>query len=478
MFPFDQLRCKLEFAAWALDGRFQDVVPRSVDGGVSWHANPHAKEKAVAGLTAGSKFQNYGIDNVTIQRKVVFYDCCPNSPYPELIYEISFTRASSYYFLKLVIPVMFLSGMSFLSFWMPPASGERLGYGITVILAMLANDIVASDLMPICDERIYMDYLNLSCWLFGCLALLETGLVMLLYHQTCETWCEAIVPTDALRILVRLYRKICRRTERSKLKLNRSLSNLDAKMENVFKSKEAQLRRPIYKEIFWELDTNFDDELKIQEFEKFWQPMFGQAWSKEKAETHLMKAGLGIDWPLDERDFCYFCETSLPHKDDRDYMLQKLQHFMQLAEHERRRIAAMWASRAQTIDDFAQWALPPGFFVTFVWLNMTNEEELTRLSRNQYAFAGTLLMGFAVFIFLVVAAAAASCCQICWRREKRRRMSRSRTMLSNTRSNEFPESESTSTSGMQRGSYDDLALAGDSVTKESNELAEVASMSL
>ena len=35
-FPNDQLSCELEFTAWAIDGRHQDLKPRAKDGGVNW----------------------------------------------------------------------------------------------------------------------------------------------------------------------------------------------------------------------------------------------------------------------------------------------------------------------------------------------------------------------------------------------------------------------------------------------------------
>jgi hypothetical protein len=47
-------------------------------------------EKSVAGLTAGSSFQDYRMSSVDVKRKVVFYDCCPQSPYPTLLYSVSF----------------------------------------------------------------------------------------------------------------------------------------------------------------------------------------------------------------------------------------------------------------------------------------------------------------------------------------------------------------------------------------------------
>ena len=97
----------MEFAAWAVDGRFQDIIPSATDSGISWIDNPNSD--AVVGLTAGSGFQDYKIRNITIERVTVFYDCCPNAPFPELMYEVSFTRSSNYYLYKLIIPLVLLT---------------------------------------------------------------------------------------------------------------------------------------------------------------------------------------------------------------------------------------------------------------------------------------------------------------------------------------------------------------------------------
>ena len=75
-FPLDQLSCELEIAPWALDGRFQDLRAWK-DGGLNWVDKPltEGETKALAGLTAGSTFQDYQIQGITVVRKVCLYSC-------------------------------------------------------------------------------------------------------------------------------------------------------------------------------------------------------------------------------------------------------------------------------------------------------------------------------------------------------------------------------------------------------------------
>ena len=79
-------------------------------------------------------------------RKVTFYDCCPNSPYPTLLYQIVFERSSAYYAFKLVIPSISLSLLSFSTFWskFSPRAPQREAR-ILCLLALPAN-LRSSDL--------------------------------------------------------------------------------------------------------------------------------------------------------------------------------------------------------------------------------------------------------------------------------------------------------------------------------------------
>jgi hypothetical protein len=69
--------------------------------------------------------------------------------------------------------------LSFITFYMSPDTGERLGFGITMILAMLALDITASEMMPVCNEKTFMDYLSQVTFLSLKLTFLSTQLTFL-----------------------------------------------------------------------------------------------------------------------------------------------------------------------------------------------------------------------------------------------------------------------------------------------------------
>lgn len=75
-----------------------------------------------------------------------------------LLYEISFSRSTDYYTFKLVLPSVALTMLSFITFYMSPDTGERLGFGITMILAMLASDITASSMMPVISSMLLFCY--------------------------------------------------------------------------------------------------------------------------------------------------------------------------------------------------------------------------------------------------------------------------------------------------------------------------------
>ena len=64
------------------------------------------------------------------------YECCPSEPWPMLLYTISLHRASDYYVHLLLWPYVALTLVSFLVFFMSHEVGERLGFGITLILAI------------------------------------------------------------------------------------------------------------------------------------------------------------------------------------------------------------------------------------------------------------------------------------------------------------------------------------------------------
>eukprot|EP00931_Biecheleriopsis_adriatica_P053658 TRINITY_DN31461_c0_g1_i1.p1 TRINITY_DN31461_c0_g1~~TRINITY_DN31461_c0_g1_i1.p1 ORF type:complete len:707 (-),score=89.89 TRINITY_DN31461_c0_g1_i1:56-2176(-) len=197
-FPFDHLTCDLELAGWLLDKEKQDVVLSEADGGVVWTGSCTEEEKEVCDgndlsspATSGSRYQDYNIFEVSPRRMEKFYSSTGRF-YPTLLYTITLKRSEGFYFMKLMVPQLSLGCLSWLTYFLDPQAGERMGFGITLVLAVLTLDFASQEYLPRCDEMTIMHYITWGVWAACIFALLESSVVLYLYHF------EAIFLTDLL----------------------------------------------------------------------------------------------------------------------------------------------------------------------------------------------------------------------------------------------------------------------------------------
>ena len=85
-FPFDDLKCNMEFGGWGYSGGHQ---------GIQLHNGGYALSKQEA--TSGASYQEYDIDSVSVELKVYTYDCCPSEPWDVVLYTVSLGRAQNFY---------------------------------------------------------------------------------------------------------------------------------------------------------------------------------------------------------------------------------------------------------------------------------------------------------------------------------------------------------------------------------------------
>lgn len=376
-FPYDSLSCQLEFSAWSVDGRFQDIALRT-KGAVEW-MSPNSN--AITGLTAGSKFQNYKIENITAYRVLVVYEAAPIALWPELLYTVHFSRSAGFYAIQLVLPGCLLTVLSFIAFWMNPEVTDRLGFGVTVMLAMITNQIIASTYMPVCEEKVLMDYLSIAFVVFGALSLFQTGLVLYLYQLKAEDWLEAIVP--------RWVRSICLRglcaSKKEKKKKKPALNRQSTMPKSLTADKDYQLRRQMYHQIFYAIDVDFSGTLQLDEIDEFGYFIAGAKWNIDEAEHFLMDIDANWDGVLDYEEFAYFCEESLltEFKLDPDTLKQMIKGFLVVIEKKLEARRLMWKMRATQLDQFCRWAIPPGFIFFLLLCWNISEEDLTSISTNE-----------------------------------------------------------------------------------------------
>ncbi|KAI3389785.1 hypothetical protein SNEBB_001932 [Seison nebaliae] len=139
-FPFDDQTCSIRFASWIYSG-LQVNFTKSNDG-----------------YDLKSYMDNGGwiLQNVVVKENVKYYPCCPQEPYPELIYNLTISRRTPYYIFNVIVPCVMLSSLTLMSFWLPTYSGEKVTLGLTcfvafsVFMLMIAEKVPAtSEILPI-----------------------------------------------------------------------------------------------------------------------------------------------------------------------------------------------------------------------------------------------------------------------------------------------------------------------------------------
>lgn len=95
----------------------------------------------------------FDLVNVYQKRRVIKYPCCPE-PYPDVKFFIHVRRKTLYYMSNVVFPCVMLSALTLLVFLLPPDSGEKIGLGITVLLAFSVFVLQIAEKMPETSESV------------------------------------------------------------------------------------------------------------------------------------------------------------------------------------------------------------------------------------------------------------------------------------------------------------------------------------
>ena len=76
-------------------------------------------------------------------RKELYYLCCVE-PYPKITYTVHMQRRTKFYVMNLIVPGVLIGLVACLTFILPPQCGERVGLGITNLLAMMVFLLLVS----------------------------------------------------------------------------------------------------------------------------------------------------------------------------------------------------------------------------------------------------------------------------------------------------------------------------------------------
>ncbi|XP_036379088.1 5-hydroxytryptamine receptor 3A [Megalops cyprinoides] len=201
-FPFDVQNCSLTFQSWL--HTINDInislmrTPEDVRVDKSVFMNQGEWEL----LHVLSKYKSFSIDE--------------NDHYAEMKFNVVIRRRPLFYTVNLLLPSIFLMVMDIVGFYLPPDSGERVSFKITLLLGYSVFLIIVSDTLPATAIGTPL----IGVYFVVCMALLvisltETVLIVRLVHKQdlqphVPEWVKHLVLERATTLLcIRNKHKFC-----------------------------------------------------------------------------------------------------------------------------------------------------------------------------------------------------------------------------------------------------------------------------
>uniref|UniRef100_A0A1I8H4D2 Neur_chan_LBD domain-containing protein n=1 Tax=Macrostomum lignano TaxID=282301 RepID=A0A1I8H4D2_9PLAT len=131
-FPFDSQDCNVTFVSWTYDG-FQVALNHTGRDDQKVYYNARNQEWKVTGISP--------------RQELIKYPCC-KSPFPVIHFTIHMYRRCLFYVINLICPCLLIYFVSFLGFYLPIESGEKVNLEITVLLALVVFLLMVSETMP------------------------------------------------------------------------------------------------------------------------------------------------------------------------------------------------------------------------------------------------------------------------------------------------------------------------------------------
>ena len=135
-FPFDIQKCSLIFGSISMTTKKLKILFLSKPNSAT---SIQGKFHYASGI--------WSVQSASAQLREEFYPCCKD-PFSLVDITLTLKRLPMYYVLYLVLPCLCLSFLSPCVFLVPPESGERIGFGITIVLSMSVYLLVISDKLP------------------------------------------------------------------------------------------------------------------------------------------------------------------------------------------------------------------------------------------------------------------------------------------------------------------------------------------
>lgn len=200
-FPYDVQKCSLTFQSWLHTTKDINITlmrtPEEVMNDKSVFMNQGEWEL----LHVRSKYNEFSIDN--------------DDYYAEMKFHVVIRRRPLFYTVNLLLPSVFLMVMDIIGFYLPPDSGERVSFKITLLLGYSVFLIIVSDTLPATAIGTPL----IGVYFVVCMALLvisltESVLIVRLVHKQdlqsrVPQWVKHLVLEKATVLLCIRNKKFC-----------------------------------------------------------------------------------------------------------------------------------------------------------------------------------------------------------------------------------------------------------------------------
>ena len=87
------------------------------------------------------------VNEISTERHETVYACCVE-PYPDVTFTIHMRRGSLFYLVNLIAPCFLIFLISFLGFFLPVESGDKVNLETTILLALVVFLLMVGETMP------------------------------------------------------------------------------------------------------------------------------------------------------------------------------------------------------------------------------------------------------------------------------------------------------------------------------------------
>ncbi|XP_075045724.1 5-hydroxytryptamine receptor 3A-like [Mixophyes fleayi] len=166
-FPFDILNCSLSFSSWLHSTQDINISFWRIPQDLNSLKNPSVTEGEWDLINVVPSYREF-TDHEDKFGKITFY--------------IILRRKPLFYTVNLIFPSVLLMIMDMIGFYLPPESGERISFKITLLLGYSVFLIIVSDTLPASGAPLIGIYFVL-CMLLLMVSLAESILIVKLIHQ-------------------------------------------------------------------------------------------------------------------------------------------------------------------------------------------------------------------------------------------------------------------------------------------------------